>query len=1182
MIPEEESIDNSFARFNTIINSLKALDEGFSSKNYVRKFLRALHPKWRAKVTAIEESKDLTSLSLDELIGNLKVHEVIIKKDFEIAKDKREQSRSRALKAKKESSDDDRSTFESEDEEYAMDVKEFKKFFKRRGRFLRKPRDERKSLQRSRDDKNGKSKRKCFRCGDSNHLIGECPKSSRNNNQRAFIGGAWSDSGEDEEEKNKDETCLVAQASNEICLGINLEPDEWIKDSGCSKHMTGNRRLFSTYQAYNGGNVIFGSNLRGNIIGKCTISHDSLIIENVEHVDNLKFNLLSIGQICDNKCKVIFTEHDSEIIKDEKVIGRGIRKRGLYVMKLGNKPEDKICLTTLDENSTLWHRRLGHANMQLIQSLASKELVRNLPKLKFDQHFCDACKIGKQAHASHKAKNMVSTTRCLELLHMDLFGPSAVRSYGGNRYTLVIVDDYFRYTWTRFLGNKTKAFEEFEIFSKMIQNKSGCSIVSIRMDHGLEFDNEVQFGNYCDLNGISHNFSAPRTPQSNGVVERKNRTLQEMSRTMLNEQSIPQKFWCNAVDTSTYIINRITIRYILGKTPYELLKGKKPNLNYFKVFGIKCFILNTKDYLTKFNPKSYESVFLGYSQNSKAYIILNKQTMKVEESLNVTFDETPPPPKTSPLEDDDLVEEEDIEVNKTKPLGNDLEDKSLENNEIINIKESKSHPLDNVIGNLNQRTLRSQAQDKSNFFCFLSTIEPKKVNEALKDESWVMAMQEELNQFISNDVWELVHNTMDMTIIGTKLVYRNKLNGNGIVTRNKARLVAQGYNQQEGNDYDETYAPVARLESIRILLAYACTLDFKLFQMDVKSAFLNGFINEEVYVAQPLGFIDFAKPNHVYRLKKALYGLKQAPKAWYDRLKAFLIKHDYTMGMVDNTLFTKKKDPNLIIVQIYVDDIIFGSTCQEMCDDFAKIMHDEFEMSMMGELNFFLGLQIKQLEDGIFFNQSKYIKEMLKKFGLEDSKPMKTPMSTETKLTKDEEGESVDNTKYRGMIGSLLYLTASRPDIMFSVCLCARFQEDPKTSHLEAVKRIFRYVKGTTHLGLWYPKGSDIETIVYADSDHAGDYVDRKSTSGICTFMGCCLTSWFLKKQTALAISTTEAEYVSAGKACQQALIDYDIRLDDIPIMCDNKGAIDLSKNPVQHSCTKHIEIHHNFLRDNV
>ncbi|GJT08671.1 retrovirus-related pol polyprotein from transposon TNT 1-94 [Tanacetum coccineum] len=227
--------------------------------------------------------------------------------------------------------------------------------------------------------------------------------------------------------------------------------------------------------------------------------------------------------------------------------------------------------------------------------------------------------------------------------------------------------------------------------------------------------------------------------------------------------------------------------------------------------------------------------------------------MKVEESLNVTFDETPPPPKTSPLEDDELVKEEAIEVSKTKPIGNDLEDISLENNQIVNIKESKTHPLENV-----------------------------------------MAMQEELNQFKTNDVWELVLNPMDMTIIGTKWVYRNKLDENDGVTRNKARLVAQGYNQQERINYDETYAPVARLESIRILLAYACALDFKLYQMDVKSAFLNGFINEEVYVAQPLGFIDFAKPNYVYRLKKALYGLKQAPKAWYDRLKAFLIKHDYS------------------------------------------------------------------------------------------------------------------------------------------------------------------------------------------------------------------------------------------------------------------------------------------------
>ncbi|GJZ93354.1 retrovirus-related pol polyprotein from transposon TNT 1-94 [Tanacetum coccineum] len=341
------------------------------------------------------------------------------------------------------------------------------------------------------------------------------------------------------------------------------------------------------------------------------------------------------------------------------------------------------------------------------------------------------------------------------------------------------------------------------------------------------------------------------SPQSNGVVERKNITLQEMSRTMLNEQSLPQKFWCNAVDTSTYILNRIIIRAILGKTPYELLRGREPTLDYFKVFGSKCFILNTKDYLTKFDPKSYKGVFLGYSQNSKAYIILNKHTIKIEESLNMTFDETHLPFKTSPLMDDNLDKEEAIKVTEKNNLEKYIEDKTLEIDKVVNVKESRNHLLENVTGNLNQRTLRSQAQNQSNFFCFISTIEPKNVNEALKDESWIIAMQEELNQFITNNVWELVPQPKNMIIIGTKWVYRNKLDENGVVYLNKARLVAQGYNQQEGINYDETYASFARLESVGILLAYACALDFKLFQMDVKSASLNGFINEEVYMAQP-------------------------------------------------------------------------------------------------------------------------------------------------------------------------------------------------------------------------------------------------------------------------------------------------------------------------------------------
>nr|GEU74130.1 retrovirus-related Pol polyprotein from transposon TNT 1-94 [Tanacetum cinerariifolium] len=334
---------------------------------------------------------------------------MIIKKDSKIFKAKGER-KYLALKDKNEPSDEECLTSGSKDEEYAVAIRDFKKFFKRRGRFVRQPRNDKETLQRSRDEKNGKIDRKCFRCGGPNHFIRECPKPPKEKNQRAFVKGSWSDNGEEDDEKSKDETCLVAQASNEICLGVDMEPNKWIKDNGCSKHMTGNQKLFSTYKAYNRGNAIFGSNLRGNIIGKGTISYGSLKIANVEHVYNLGFNLLSVGEICDSKCKVVFSENNSEIVKDGKVKGRYNRKKGLYVMKLGPKPEDKKFLATIDENSTLWHMRLGHTNMRLIQSLASKELVRNLPKLKFDQKLCDACKIGKQAHASHKAKNIVSTT----------------------------------------------------------------------------------------------------------------------------------------------------------------------------------------------------------------------------------------------------------------------------------------------------------------------------------------------------------------------------------------------------------------------------------------------------------------------------------------------------------------------------------------------------------------------------------------------------------------------------------------------------------------------------------------------------------------------------------------------------------------------------------------------------
>ena len=327
-------------------------------------------------------------------------------------------------------------------------------------------------------------------------------------------------------------------------------------------------------------------------------------------------------------------------------------------------------------------------------------------------------------------------------------------------------------------------------------------------------------------------------------------------------------------------------------------------------------------------------------------------------------------------------------------------------------------------------------QNFCGFYSFVSSLEPLKVEDALQDPDWVLAMQDELNNFTRNEAWELVERPKQ-NVIDTKWVFRNKQDEHGIVTRNKARLVAKGFTQIEGLDFGETYAPVARLESIRILLAYASHHDFKLYQMDVKSAFLNGPLSELVYVEQPPDFEDPKYPNHVYKLHKALYGLKQAPRAWYECLKDFLVKNDFTMGKADSTLFTRKVDKHIFVCQVYVDDIIFGSTDEKFCKEFSRIMTKRFEMSMMGELKFFLGFQIKQLKEGTFLCQTKYTNDMLKKFGMENSKPMKTAMSSKGHLDLDKGGKSVDQKVYRSMIGSLLYLCASRPDIMLRVCMCA-------------------------------------------------------------------------------------------------------------------------------------------------
>ncbi|GJV53406.1 putative ribonuclease H-like domain-containing protein, partial [Tanacetum coccineum] len=837
-------------------------------------------------------------------------------------------------------------------------------------------------------------------------------------------------------------------------------------------------------------------------------------------------------------------------------------------------------------------------------------------------------------------------------------------------------------------------------------------VKTIRCDNGTEFKNKEVI-ELCGSKGIKREYSNARTPQQNGVAERKNGTLIEATRTMLADLFLPNTFLAEAVSTDCYVLNRVLVTKPHNKTPYELLTGKIPIISYIRPFGCHVTILNTIDHLGKFAGKSDEGFLVRYSLQSKAFRLYNLETKRVKENLHNNFLENKPnvagkgptwlfdldyltdsmnyqPVRSEnqanthagpqeakhnadekPVDKEEQVFLDELERLKrqekdaynaaevlrkefaqetenlllqagaakasstnivntistptkasstnlvnivstpvstasphdglslsapTNPEQNDSEIPPLEDiyqnstdgiftnssyddegavadftnlETIVNVSPIptsriiSSHPSALILGDPTSAVQTRSKVNKSSrahafvsyvqkqrrnnhkdfqhclFACFLSQNEPKKISEALEDESWVDAMQEELLQFKIQKVWILVDLPFGKKVkIGTKWVYRNKKDERGVVVINKA------------------------------------------------SAFLYGKIDEEVYVSQPPGFLDPKYPQKVYKVVKALYGLHQAPRAWYATLSTFLLKNGYRRGTIDKTLFIKKDKHDIILVQVYVDDIIFGSTKKSWCDEFEALMKSRFQMSSMGELTFFLGLQVKQKADGIFISQDKYVAEILKKFDFANVKTASTPIETQKPLVKDEEASDVDVHLYRSMIGSLMYLTASRPDIMFAVCASSRFQVTPKSSHLSAVKRIFRYLKDKTKLGLWYPRVSSFDLESYSDSDYAEANLDRKSTTGGCQFIGRRHISWQCKKQTIVATSTIEARYVVAASYCGQVLwiqnqmLDYGFNFMNIKIYINNESTICIVKNPVYHSKTKHIAIRNHFIRD--
>ncbi|KAE8706056.1 Detected protein of unknown function [Hibiscus syriacus] len=775
--------------------------------------------------------------------------------------------------------------------------------------------------------------------------------------------------------------------------------------------------------------------------------------------------------------------------------------------------------------SWLWHLRFGHLNFGGLELLSKKEMVKGLPRINHPDQLCEGCLAGKQFRKSFPKESETRAKKPLELIHTDVCGPIKPSSLGNSNCFLLFIDDFSRKTWVYFLKQKSEVFEVFKKFKAVVERESGRKIKAMRSDRGGEFTSK-DFQEFCEANGIRRPMTVPRSPQQNDVAERKNRTILDMARSMLKSKKLPKEFWAEAVSCAVYLSNRSPTRSEWGKTPQEAWSGRKPDdFNFF----------------TQFEE--------------------DEQTMR--EQLDESQQELATPP--------------------TSPTSTTQGDSSPSSS-------SSGSQSERVVQRT--RSLRdlyevTERQDNLTLFCLFADCEPVSFQEAVQEKKWRDAMDEEIKAIEKNDTWELTSLPKGHKAIGVKWVYKTKQNAKGEIERHKARLVAKGYSQKAGIDYDEVFAPVARLETIRLIISLEAQNKWKIQQMDVKSAFLNGVLEEELYIQQPSGYEVKGHEDKVLKLKKALYGLKQAPRAWNSRIDKYFQENGFNKCPYEHALYIKIKDGDILIVCLYVDDLIFTGSNPSMFNEFKDVMMKEFEMTDTGLMAYYLGIEVKQQNDGIFISQESYAKEILKKFKMENYKPISTPAEYGIKMTKHEEGESVDPTFFKSLVGSLRYLTCTRPDILHAVGLVSRYMESPTTTHFKAAKRILRYLKGTIDFGLFYSVSNDYKLVGYSDSDWGGDIDNRRSTTGFVFFMGDIAFTWMSKKQPIVTLSTCEAEYVAATSCVCHAIWLRNllkeiglIQEEPTKVCVDNKSAIALAKNPVFHDRSKHIDIRYHYIRE--
>lgn len=1055
------------------------------------------------------------------------------------------------------------------------------------------------------------SKAPCQVCGKTNHTAINCFHRFDKNYSRSNYSA-------DSDKQGSHNAFIASQNS--------VEDYDWYFDSGASNHVTHQTDKFQDLTEHHGKNsLVVGNGDKLEIVATGSSKLKSLNLDDVLYVPNITKNLLSVSKLAaDNN---IFVEFDKNccFVKEKltgKVILKGLLKNGLY--QLSGTKGNPYAFVSVKES---WHRRLGHPNNKVLDKVLKSCNVKVPPSDNFS--FCEACQYGKMHLLPFKSSSS-HAQEPLELVHTDVWGPAPIMSSSGFKYYVHFIDDFSRFTWIYPLKQKSETVQAFTQFKNLTENQFNKRIKVIQCDGGGEYKPVQKLA--IDA-GIQFRMSCPYTSQQNGRAERKHRHIAEFGLTLLAQAQMPLHYWWEAFSTAVYLINRLPSQVTQNESPYSLIFHKEPDYKLLKPFGCACYPCLKPYNQHKLQFHTTRCVFLGYSNSHKGYKCLNSHG-RTFISRHVIFNEdlfpfhegflnTRSPLKTTinnpstsfPLcsagnsindasipiieeENQDETNEEDSQgvTSDTEQTDNGSSEGDTTHEETPDIVQQQNvgeSSLDTNTSNaIHTRSKSGIHKPKLPYIgiteTYKDTVEPANVKEALTRTLWKEAMQKEFQALMSNKTWILVPYQDQENIVDSKWVFKTKYKSDGSIERRKARLVAKGFQQTAGIDYEETFSPVVKASTVRVILSIAVHLNWEVRQLDINNAFLNGYLKETVFMHQPEGFVDPTKPNHICKLSKAIYGLKQAPRAWFDSLKTALLNWGFQNTKSDPSLFLLKGKDHITFLLIYVDDIIVTGSSNNFLQAFIKQLNDVFSLKDLGRLHYFLGIEVQRDASGMYLKQSKYIGDLLKKFKMENASPCPTPMITGRHFTV--EGEKLkDPTVFRQAIGGLQYLTHTRPDIAFSVNKLSQYMSSPTTDHWQGIKRILRYLQGTINYCMHIKPSTDLDITGFSDADWATSIDDRKSMAGQCVFLGETLISWSSRKQKVVSRSSTESEYRAlADLAAEIAwirslLFELKLPLPRKPILwCDNLSAKALASNPVLHARSKHIEIDVHYIRDQV